>query len=163
MDAFVAKPLRPAELMIALATVTQSGVRVFNDRRAPEHVAPAKKVSPTTLPLFDPKATLARVEGDIELLVALIEMFADQSASLLNDIRTAITCRDAATLEKAAHKLKGTLGTFGAKDVSALAHSLESMGRIGVLSGAAETATQLETQVAQLKRELHSWSQEKAA
>ncbi|HZZ78976.1 MAG TPA: response regulator [Gemmataceae bacterium] len=170
MDAFVAKPLRPAELMIALGSVTQNGMRVANSRSNPANMRPnggaekdSAKNSPAPKHLFDSRATLAGVEGDVELLIALIAMFADQSASLMNDIRTAIACHDPAALEKAAHKLKGTLGTFGAKDVSALAHSLEGMGRSGVIKGAEETAILLESQVAQLKQELHTWSQEKAA
>jgi HPt (histidine-containing phosphotransfer) domain-containing protein len=56
---------------------------------------------------------LGRVEGEAELLRELIGLFLDDSAKLLSEVRGSVVCGDEKALERAAHKLKGPLGTFG--------------------------------------------------
>ena len=62
--------------------------------------------------MFDLTASLARVEGDRELLGKMIGLFLAQAEKLLPDIRTASERGDGKALERAAHKLKRLDGQF---------------------------------------------------
>jgi HPt (histidine-containing phosphotransfer) domain-containing protein len=104
--------------------------------------------------LFDRVEALARVEGDTELLVDLIDIFFDIAGPMMEAIRAAVATNDPVKLEKAAHRLKGSVSIFGAHTVSETAFELEKMGRAGNLSRAADTLGQLEQQAIYLKLSL---------
>ena len=110
MDAYVSKPLRVDELFEAIARLVPAAERRRPRRRAP---APAADERPAEA-VFDPAAALARVEGDRELLRKMIGLFFAQAEKLLPEIRGAGERGDGKALERAAHKLKGSMGSFGA-------------------------------------------------
>jgi two-component system sensor histidine kinase/response regulator len=122
MDAYVTKPLRAQELFAAIA-------RVAGGDAALEAPCPGNEEQNEEV--FDPTAALARVEGDRELLRRMATLFFAQAPTLLGEIRTAGARRDGNALERAAHKLKGTLGYFGAGKATEKASQLEAMGRDG--------------------------------
>jgi two-component system sensor histidine kinase/response regulator len=155
MDAFVAKPLRSPELFAALDVLTVGKARVARSSRIESAAGESRKSRDV---LLDREATLERVEGDRELLSDLIKMFIAQTRKLLSDIRESIGRTDGATLERAAHKLKGTVGTFGARKVVESAQSLEISGRLAQWNGVEETFSRLETQIAQLTWEMQEWN-----
>ncbi|MDB5311501.1 MAG: hybrid sensor histidine kinase/response regulator [Gemmataceae bacterium] len=134
MDAYLSKPLKSAELVETLARLVPAA-------------APADGV-------FDRAAALARVEGDAALLRQLVGHFTAQSGKLLADIRTAAEGRNGKKLERAAHKLKGSAGTFGARPASESAARLEAMGRAGDFAGADGALDGLERDVTDLRRAL---------
>jgi len=113
MDAYVSKPLRAQDLCAVL------------DRLV---VRPAATGDPVDA-VFNLQTTLDRVEGDQTLLQQLIELFTNQSVKTLSEIEAAIERRDSSALERAAHKLKGSVGSFGADKAFAAALRLERLGR----------------------------------
>jgi two-component system, sensor histidine kinase and response regulator len=100
--------------------------------------------------VIDRAAALARVEGDVELLRELIELFLDDSAKLLSEVRESVVHGDEKALERAAHRLKGSLGTLGAQATFDLAQRLEEMGRDGNLVNAKTALDRLEKEIERL-------------
>lgn len=72
---------------------------------------------------------LSRVDGDKSLFKELIDLFFEDSTSQLNRISEAIEKGDCVELERAAHKLKGSVGNFNAKPSWDAAQKLETIAR----------------------------------
>jgi CheY-like chemotaxis protein len=144
MDGYVTKPILARELFAAIDAALAG--------RAPEERAP-QEGSPSA-EVFDAAEALRHVGDDRGLLRDLAGMFEVEAPRMLAEVREAIAARDAARLQRAAHTLKGAVGTFGARATFAAALRLEVMGRDGDLSGAAEAAEALEQAVARLRQAL---------
>ncbi|AHG93420.1 PAS sensor protein (plasmid) [Gemmatirosa kalamazoonensis] len=107
MDAYLSKPLRSHELLAVL-----DAVRPVRDDE----------------PAVDRVALLATVGGNRVLLVELVDLFLEQSPSLMALIDAAIADGSADALRRAAHTLKGSLITFAAQRAVAAARALELLG-----------------------------------
>jgi PAS domain S-box-containing protein len=115
MDAYVTKPLRPQELYEVV-----------------EGLAPVAScaLAPSADPVaLDLAVALKRVDGDLDLLKELAGIFLDECPQRMAEIRQAIRQRDLAKLQREAHGLKGSVGTFGAQETFEAALRLESVGR----------------------------------
>lgn len=110
MDGYISKPLRPSELFEAVENLAE--VR----RTAIELGAP----------VFDEEAALESVDGDRELLGEIIDAFFDECPLLTAALVDAINRGDTSAIRRAAHTLKGALGTLGALEASSLARELEA-------------------------------------
>jgi len=99
---------------------------------------------------FNGNAVVSRVGGDRALLAKLIDMFRDESPRALREIREAVEHQDGARLERAAHKLRGSLITFGADLAAQAALALETSAREGRLGGLAPHADKLEREIQRL-------------
>jgi len=100
--------------------------------------------APIQLPVDE---IFARVGGDIELLAVLVGLFKLDAPTTLSEIRRALDNNDAPALERAAHRLVGSLLTFHASAAAQPARALEIAGHHELLSDA-------EPQFAALQREL---------
>jgi CheY-like chemotaxis protein len=149
MNSYVGKPIQKEELFAAIAAVVPGPGPSANERLVKE--------------VFDPTWVLARVEDDRELLGKMIGLFLAQAQKLLPEIRSASECGDGKNLERAAHKLKGSMGSFGATLAIAAALRLEMMGRNGEFAGAEEANAVLEHEVARLREALTAFIKEDAA
>lgn len=87
---------------------------------------------------------------DHELLGSLVELLAKTTPEQLRDVAASIEARDAGKLERAAHKLKGSVGNFAAERSAYWASILETCGRSGDLTGAPEAFEALQREVAAL-------------
>ena len=87
---------------------------------------------------------LARLEGDEELLQELIDAFFAESGESLQQVLDAVSRTDAPGLDRAAHKLKGTVSLFGGEEATQSALVLETMGRTGNLDQAEASSRQLQ-------------------
>jgi signal transduction histidine kinase/CheY-like chemotaxis protein/HPt (histidine-containing phosphotransfer) domain-containing protein len=160
MDAYVTKPLRVEELFEVLARL----LPVAGEAAA----VPANNGTPTangrpTETVFDQYATLARVEGDRELLLTMINLYLAQAEELLPEIRRAGERGDCKALERLAHKLKGSLGNFSARPAAEAALRLEIMGRTGQLVQSEEALAELEHEAALFREALTTFTEEDAA
>ena len=136
MDAYLTKPIRIPDLLRVLAGLAG---------------APSTPI--TGLPI-DREDVLARVEGDRDLLVELVEIFRAEYPRILSSLRRAIASGDAKGVQEAAHALKGTVGNFGAHAAAEAARALEVMGEQDALAGAAAGVERLEGALAGLERSL---------
>jgi HPt (histidine-containing phosphotransfer) domain-containing protein len=74
----------------------------------------------------DLEAVMDSLEGDLGLIRSLTEVFLRDCPLQVEQLRSALARRDARSTELAAHKLKGSLGIFGARRAAAMALGLEN-------------------------------------
>jgi PAS domain S-box-containing protein len=147
MDDYVCKPVRAQDLFAALARTVAVGQDSNPDR-------PCQDWNPdpqTAAPVLDTAELLDRVDNDRGLLKELVDVFLETSPGVQTEIGLAIANRDAATLHRLAHTLKGMVGQFGAKAAFEVAQSLEALGRQGDLSQAEAAYAELKTAMADLQ------------
>jgi len=177
MDDYLTKPVQRQELLGVLARIgklrsspgspyesslpdnSQAAGELDRNQTAVSH--PAKIAQPQKSPMspaldgaFDKSELLHRVEGDEQLLLELIAAFFEDCEALLLNVRQAVGRRDPAALDAAAHKLKGTVSTFGGRAAEQTALALENMGRRQNLEGSDLQLEQLEGQMEALKKSL---------
>ncbi len=85
---------------------------------------------------FDRVEVLRRLEGDDQLLREVIDLFIQDSASLVDRLRTAVERNDADEVRAAAHRLKGAASNLAAGPVTDAARALEVIGEQGTLAEA---------------------------
>jgi len=104
---------------------------------------------------LDLVSVLDRVGGDAELLREIAGIFLEEYPSLMREIRTAVAQGDPLRLERAAHSLKGSVANFGARDATAAALTMETIGRQNRMDDAPDGLVRLETEFALIEPVLH--------
>jgi two-component system, sensor histidine kinase and response regulator len=97
----------------------------------------ASLTGPVAVNVLDRDAILERMEGDVELLEEIVQLFLEDSPRLIAAMRDSLANADAAGLRMAAHAMKGSLSNFGSLPAGMLASELETMGRDENLDNAA--------------------------
>jgi len=105
---------------------------------------------------FDPGSLWDRVDGDMGLLRELIEVFAEEGPRMLARVDNAIRNGSALELEKASHKIKGSVLQFSASAAAAVALKLEEIGKRGIVAGAEQLLAQLKQEVELLQKSLNA-------
>jgi signal transduction histidine kinase/DNA-binding response OmpR family regulator len=121
MDGYLSKPIRPQELDEVLDNYLIRGREGSSSAESAVPVEPS--VVATDL--------LDRIDGDLSLLSELLELFRGDYLGQIRALREAVENRDAATLQRVGHALKGALGNLSAPIASRIAGELESMGKSG--------------------------------
>jgi len=129
MDAYLAKPLQPAEL-----------------------VAVMSKLVPDSM--IDAARLLERVGGDKRALAEVARIFLADAPKRTREIRRAIANGDARALRGAAHTLKGAVSNFGADAAVEAAFELQKLGDRGEVARAPAALERLEAELKALRREL---------
>ncbi len=128
MDAYVAKPFKPFELMATIeALVPQASTdeaQSEDEQWRRENRADPPGNGESTV-IFDWDEGLRHVEGDEELYKELIVVFRDGVSLQLEDLHQALQIGDIATVEREAHSLHGAAINIGARAVSEVARSIE--------------------------------------
>ena len=105
---------------------------------------------------FDPDALWHRVHGDVTLLRELVELFDSEVPEMLARVDKAIKDASPSDLEKASHKIKGSMLQFSAHAAASIALQLEENGRIGAMAGAGELLQKLQQEISGLQKALHT-------
>ena len=113
MDGYVSKPIKPEALFAILAELTAQ---------------PELKNAPTIQSVLNWGEALGHVRGDVELLRELSAIFLQEWPGWLTAIRDGVRGQDLDLVRRTAHTVKGTLGTFAATDLHAIAQELENFG-----------------------------------
>jgi PAS domain S-box-containing protein len=143
MDGYIAKPIQPQELLEAIARLVPPGGRGPNP--------PGKSGDGAAPEVMDRAEALARVGGDPVLLRELALVFVDAAGQQLDDLRAALARGDAQGVRCAAHALKGSVGTFGARPAFEAAARVERLARSGDLAEAGRACAALEEALASLR------------
>lgn len=106
--------------------------------------------------IFDLDDALEKVGGDREILEEILKVFSESYPDQLSELKNAIDSGDAPLVERTAHTLKGSVGTFSAKKALETAFRLETMGRDGQLQEAAAEYSRLEHEIEELDAALRS-------
>jgi PAS domain S-box-containing protein len=134
MDAYVSKPVKPEALFDVL------------DRLFP--AAAAESESLVRLTNWD--EALNHVGGDVDLLRELAAAFADEWPRWHSTLRDGLAAGNAGLVQRIAHTIKGSLGTFAALAAHAAAWELESRAASGKLADGPAVLERLEREVATL-------------
>jgi two-component system, sensor histidine kinase and response regulator len=148
MDDYLTKPIRTEELIAALEKVGASKVA--------KEVRLGRTTPRRDVQSVDVAAALERLGGDRGLYYELVEVFKKECPGVEAEMRRAIDDRDARTLERSAHTLRGSSSNLGAIGVSDAALELEKVARSGKLEGAEEQFKVLRKEVERLFSELES-------
>lgn len=105
---------------------------------------------------FDPESLWERVDGDMELLRELLEVFTEEGPRMLARIEEAIQHGSAIELQKAAHKMKGSVLQFSATAAAAISFELEEKGKHGSVDGTASLLARLKDEIDLLWKSLNS-------
>lgn len=103
---------------------------------------------------FDRRKFLASVDGNLEPLREVAQLFLEDYPRRLAAIRDALARRDCAALENAAHMLKGSAGYICADSVFDAAVEVETIARSGDLARAGRACTKLQQETGRLARAL---------
>jgi len=139
MDGYVAKPIQAHELFEAIESLASLLAPTGLDGAGHPGSPPS-----TPDPQIDREAILGRVGGDVALLQETAGIFLEELPRLREALRAALAAGDGASLERAAHSLKGSVGLFGAASTVDAARSLERLGQTGNLAQAAAAYVTLE-------------------
>ena len=103
---------------------------------------------------LDWDAALEGVGADAGLLLRMAGIFLAELTGMTQAARDAIADHDARGLEQAAHRLRGSVGHFGAQAAFAAAERLEEAGATGDLDGVDDMLRALETALDAARAEL---------
>jgi HPt (histidine-containing phosphotransfer) domain-containing protein len=103
------------------------------------------------------------VDGDLDLLAEIAGLFLSDAPAMLADITAAVAASDAQEVSRTAHRLKGSILTFGAPTAAGIAMRLEENGRLGDLTTAQADAEQLAAETGRLCIELESFVREQTS
>jgi len=150
MDAYISKPIRVQDLLHTLETIEPGGCIPSGDR--PQSAAPniAEPGDCRMAAVIDWPAAIAAVGGNLANFRSLTDVFRQECPTLIEQIHRAITEKDAKSLRRAAHTLKGSAALFVAEDTTARAKVLEMMGREARFDGAPEALVELRSAVKRL-------------
>ncbi len=148
MDDYLSKPLDASKLFEQIENL---------DAKPSASDAVTSDEPPAGDALFDPHEVMTRVLGDIELLQQIVELFRVECSKLLSAVREAVRRSDGEALERSAHRLKGSIGIFGARRALAVVSRLEECGRAGDFGNLTGLCAELESEVDRLSRALARW------
>lgn len=97
--------------------------------------------------IIDKDEIMERVDGDIDLLIELMDLFIADYPKLLSNIKNAIIQENSGELKRSAHTIKGSVGNFSANSAYNIALSLEIMGQNNNFSNAEKTYIELEKEI----------------
>jgi len=84
------------------------------------------------------------VGGDRRLLRDLVGVFVEEAPGRLAELRRGAAARDAATVERVAHSLKGSAGLLGAASLQAASAELEERAVAKRVDGVADLVARVE-------------------
>lgn len=112
--------------------------------------------SPSTNTQLSLDEVMEQVDGDVELLASIVDVYFDQREEIVGNVERAVAQRDAATLQLNAHSLKGAVSVFGAKPTREAAFVLEEIGASADWTGVEEALESLMTQLSGFEPELRA-------
>jgi two-component system sensor histidine kinase/response regulator len=145
MDDYVSKPLHPHELVEAVERASAPG-----DQSEPS------KASGSAGPsfVFDAEAAARRLGGDRRLLREVIAIFKTQTPALMTAIKKGAKKGDLESVQRAAHTLKGSLGTLHAPRAYEAASRLEDLARVRENARIGAAVAEFEQEMTKLRQAL---------
>jgi HPt (histidine-containing phosphotransfer) domain-containing protein len=139
MDAYITKPVSPDELR-----------RVIEPLILRERNLPAAE-EPQLPPPVDLNAALDVVDGDVEILQMVVEMFLGEYGEQMAALDEAVARQDTPQVEQVAHKLKGIVSNVGGTFAREPAGRLEAMGMEGDLGDAEAVLESLKAEMERVR------------
>lgn len=148
MDAYVTKPIRSRELSDAI----QKCIDDYGVVETPPEttiISNHGNVSAGS-DLINWQEAMRSVQGDVELLRAVVCAFMEECPRHLEQIHEAICEDNAKTLHRLAHTIRGTASTLAIESLTTTASELEQKSRAGDLTDANDCLKQLRQQLTEV-------------
>ncbi|MBS0205974.1 MAG: PAS domain-containing protein [Planctomycetes bacterium] len=149
MDEYLSKPIRARQIAEKLAILFRETAE-----SVPLQTAHAESTSQSTLPIIDWDQALEGIDGDHQLLADVITAFLETLPGTLAAIEAAVRSKQASTLQRLAHTLKGELLAIAAIPSAESAKELERSGRQINLAEADQILLRLQQQLLALREPL---------
>jgi len=161
MDDYLAKPIHPVALRVALTRAGEWTQKRRENRAQAEGAAPSESENPMpsveaatverslSERVIDP-VMLAELRSMRDILPELISMFRSEARVRLDTLHGAIETGDAEQLRQLAHGIRGAAASMGGSELTAICARLEEIGRAGTVEGAAALLPEVESLFAQL-------------
>jgi HPt (histidine-containing phosphotransfer) domain-containing protein len=146
MDGYLSKPIRIDELKQAMSEIEKTR----SMGQSSEHSFRA---------IGQLELLLDSVMGDRTLLAEMAELWLADSAKQKRQIRDGLDSGDAMMVQRAAHALKGSVGTFQASAAQDAANQLEMSAKDADLAGARKAFERLSTQIDLVRQDLRQLAQ----
>jgi len=137
MNEYVSKPISSDIIFKAIQKMIPDETRSTS----------AKAPQANTLPSLSKATLLNSFDQDWEFLTEIVQIFLDDTPPMLNTIREALRKKDAGTLRRTAHSLKGMLRNFQAEAAAQTAFQLEEIGRQKVFDNSDKIYEKLDSQL----------------
>jgi CheY-like chemotaxis protein/HPt (histidine-containing phosphotransfer) domain-containing protein len=147
MDEYLSKPIRIDELKRAMSEIEKTR----DISQSPEHHS--------FRAIGQLESLLDSVMGDRTLLAEMAELWLADSVKQESQIRTGLDSGDTMMVQRAAHTLKGSVGTFQASAAQDAANQLEMSAKNGDLVGASKAFERLSTQIDLVRQDLRRLAQ----
>jgi HPt (histidine-containing phosphotransfer) domain-containing protein len=112
---------------------------------------------------FNLTEALERVEGDMDLLKEMVDLFLEEYPRMVVAIEHALTTSNAQALQNAAHTLKGAVSNFSAYGATEASLTLEKMGRRQDFTNTATALSTLKHELVLLSSALEALQEKEAA
>jgi len=143
MDEYISKPISPEMLYKAIQDLVTGESQDAPGIEASEEEA---------LPAFSKQTLLKAFEHDWSFFEDVVDMFVSDYPAMMTTIREAVKTKDAVSLQRAAHSLKGMLRNFQAEAGAKKALELEEMGRQSIFEDADQAYELLSIELAKLEK-----------
>jgi PAS domain S-box-containing protein len=150
MDAYLSKPIRIDELKQAISEI----------ERMPEAAKHRTDEQHEFQAIGSLALLLDGVMGDRALLAEMADLWLADSGKQLLQIKTGFEKSDATMIARAAHALKGSVGTFQAATAQDVAKELETFAKDGDIDGARKSYAALSHQIELVRQDLRRLSQD---
>ena len=112
--------------------------------------------------VLDRDALLARVDGDDDVLRAIVTIYDEELPRSLAKLDAALWALDTRQVQFAAHSLKGMLLNLSAGEATRIVSALEHEAGEGRLDGVPQLRSSLRAALARLDSELGEWRRKSA-
>jgi PAS domain S-box-containing protein len=151
MDGYLSKPIRIDELKQAMSEVKKTqNIGQSSEQNAFRAIGQLESL-------------LDSVMGDRALLTEMAELWLADSAKQERQIQNGLDSGDAIMVQRAAHALKGSVGTFQASAAQDAANQLEISAKDSDLVGARKAFERLSTQIDLVRQDLRQLARAPAA
>jgi signal transduction histidine kinase/DNA-binding response OmpR family regulator len=150
MDDYISKPIQVEELVQAIKNCQPSHENLTPVANLGQNQADEEILDRSVLQAFK-NAMGANAE---QFLTELIEIYLEESPTLLQALNTAIVQSDATAIKQAAHTLKSSSASLGAIRFSQLCQELEMMGSDGATAQVRELLVDIESEYERVKSTL---------
>lgn len=159
MDDYLRKPVKMEELRITLERwlapkpAESAAFPAARRARATSH----RKEKGKPMDLLDPEVfgQLKQADGGTGgFLLALMDKFLEEAPKRLAGLSVAVDRGDKEALAKAAHSLKGSSATLGARELSGMCAGLEECGKAGRMTEAGQRLSAIQQEFSRVKQAL---------
>lgn len=153
MDDYVSKPISSEALLKAIQGLIPEEL---------QQDIPASEKSEKPAVSLGKDALLNAFDNDWDFLKEAVDMFVSDYPPMIETIKDALKAKDANSIRRTAHALKGMVGNFQAKTAAKAAFNLEEMGRNSEFSGMSQACKTLISELAGLEKTLLGLVREKS-